>query len=72
MEQIIVHVKDKLKAKMLIELLNDMNFVSDIKTIEQDIDKNYKIDFFSFAGIWADRDVNLQSIRQQAWPRQCL
>jgi len=72
MEQIIVHVKDKFKAKMLIELLNDINFVSDIKIIEQDIDKNYKIDFFSFAGIWVDRDVNLQSIRKQAWPRQCL
>lgn len=72
MEQIIVHVKDKFKAKMLIELLNDMSFVSDIKTIEQNVDISSKVDFFSFAGIWADRDISLQSIRQQAWPRQCL
>lgn len=72
MEQIIIQIEDKFKAKLLVELLNDMNFVTDIKIIEQDIDKRYKIDFFSFAGIWADRDVNLQSIRQKAWPRQCL
>ena len=72
MEQIIIQVKDKFKAKMLLELLNDMNFISDIKTFEQDIDTNRTIDFFSFAGIWAGRDVSLQSVRQKAWPRQYL
>ena len=53
MEQIIIQVKDKFKAEMLIELLNEMNFVIDIKTSEQDKDNNRVIDFFSFAGIWA-------------------
>jgi hypothetical protein len=72
MEQIIIQIEDKLKAKMLVEILNDMNFVIDIKTIEQDIDKGHEVDFFSFAGIWSDRDINLKSIRQQAWPRQRL
>ncbi|QTA80222.1 Uncharacterized protein dnl_25180 [Desulfonema limicola] len=57
---------------MLIELLNDMNFISDIKTFKQENDTNQKIDFFSFAGIWANRDVSLKSIRQKAWPRQSL
>ncbi|WP_207691892.1 hypothetical protein [Desulfonema limicola] len=72
MEQIIIQVKNKFKAKMLIELLNDMNFISDIKTFKQENDTNQKIDFFSFAGIWANRDVSLKSIRQKAWPRQSL
>ncbi len=72
MEQIIIQVKDKFKAKMLVELLNDMNFVSDIKIFKQHTDTNQKIDFFSFAGMWADRDVSLKSIRQKAWPGQSL
>lgn len=72
MEQIIIQVKDKFKAKMLVELLNDMNFISEIKTVEQHTDTNQDIDFFSFAGIWADRDISLKSVRQKAWPRQKL
>jgi hypothetical protein len=57
---------------MLVELLNDMNFISGIKTVEQHTDANQDTDFFSFAGIWADRDISLKSVRQKAWPRQNL
>jgi hypothetical protein len=57
---------------MLVELLNDMNFISGIKTVEQHTDANQDTDFFSFAGIWANRDISLKSVRQKAWPRQNL
>ncbi len=76
MEQIIIQVKDKAKAKMLLELLVALDFVNSVKTsgteeVEQGLTgPEESSDFFSLAGLWADRDINLESIRQKAWPRQ--
>ncbi len=70
MEQIIVQVKDKHKAHILYELLSALDFVNVVKTSEQEDEENQaaSADFFSFAGLWADRDISLQSIRRRAWP----
>ncbi len=70
MEQIVVQVKDKHKAQMLYELLTALDFVNVVKTIEQKDEENQTpvTDFFSFAGLWEDRDISLDSIRQKAWP----
>jgi hypothetical protein len=76
MEQIIIQVKDKGKAQMLFELLTALDFVSSIKTSETEDPElstttpEEPFDFFSLAGLWADRDISLESIRQKAWPRQ--
>ncbi len=76
MERIVIQVKEKRKAKILVEFLTALDFVSSVQssTIE-DLDSNTataeeQADFFSFAGLWADRDISLESIRQKAWPRQ--
>jgi len=76
MEQIVVQVSDKQKAKVLFELLTALDFVDSVKTsqteeVQEDVtDQEEKLDFFSVAGLWQDRDVTLESIRQKAWPRQ--
>ena len=76
MEQFVVQVKDKHKAKMLLELLTSLDFVNIVKNnLQEDKDhqpgvRKRKTDFFSFAGLWANRDINIQSIRRQAWPGQ--
>ena len=76
MEQIIVQVRDKEKAKMLLELLTALNFVDSVKTSETEagevgpITPEEPLDFFSLAGLWQDRAVSLASLRQKAWPRQ--
>jgi hypothetical protein len=76
MEQIVVQVRDKEKAKMLLELLTALDFVDSVKTsqveeAEGDItNQEEEVDFFSLAGLWQDREVNLESIRHKAWPRQ--
>ena len=76
MERIIVQVKDKEKAKMLSEFLAALDFVSSVETGETgelEADSGVieeSLDFFSLAGLWAGRDVSLESIRQKAWPRQ--
>ena len=74
MEQILIQVKSKEKAKILLELLRALDFVDFVKassTEETDTtSQRESSDFFSLAGLWEGRDINLESIRQQAWPRQ--
>lgn len=76
MQQIIIQVKDKNKARKLFELLTELDFVSSVKTSEA-IDAEASTttpkepsDFFSLAGLWEGRDISLESIRQKAWPKQ--
>lgn len=75
MEQIVIGLEDKEKAKMLLDLLNSLNFVKFAKSNSMsELRENENIDeedeFFSFAGLWEDRDISLASLRQKAWPRQ--
>ena len=76
MEQIVVQVRDKEKAKMLLELLTALDFVDSVKasgTEEVEVGSTMQaepLDFFALAGLWQDRAVSLESIRQKAWPRQ--
>jgi hypothetical protein len=61
---------------MLLELLASLDFVNIVKkNPEENKDRpsgaqKRKADFFSFAGLWADRDINIQSIRRHAWPER--
>ena len=75
MESITITVKNEEKARMLSELLQALDFVTEVKlnwisqpqTSEENGEKS---DFFALAGIWQDRQIELKDIRQQAWPRQ--
>jgi len=76
MQQIIIQVKDKNKARKLFELLTELDFVSSVETSEA-IDTEASTttlkessDFFSLAGLWEGREISLESIRQKAWPKQ--
>lgn len=76
MEQIVVQVRDKGKAKALFELLAALDFVDSVKTsATEEVEVKATVreeaaDFFSLAGLWQDREITLESIRQKAWPRQ--
>ncbi len=73
MEQIIVQVRDKEKAMMLLELLAALDFVESVKTSRAEAaaeSQEEPSDFFALAGLWQDRDVAQESIRKKAWPRQ--
>jgi len=76
MEQIVVQVRDKEKTKVLLELLAALDFVDSVHTSEPEevgpdsTTREEPLDFFLLAGLWQDRDVSLESIRQRAWPRQ--
>jgi hypothetical protein len=68
MEQILVYVKDKDKAKLLLELLMALDFVelvdTDSKREIETTPQEEPVDFFSLAGLWEGRDISLESIRQ--------
>jgi hypothetical protein len=76
MQQIVVEVEDVSKAEMLLELLKALNFVNVVKASEKKhLQANTATlqetsDFFSLAGLWENREVSLESIRQKAWPKQ--
>lgn len=77
MQHITVEVQDREKAKMLCSILQSLDFVTCISTEDQEIlqcndqgttDKTEE--FFSYAGLWSERNISVSTIRQQAWPRQ--
>lgn len=72
MEQIVIRVKDRKKAKTLLEFLKSLDFIESVtekETLTNEIsDVEGNADFFALAGLWAGRDVSLKSIREKAWP----
>ena len=76
MERILIQINNKEKAKMLLELLESLDFVEFIEAkAEEDLEVNNishadQTDFFALAGLWEGRNITLESVRRQAWPRQ--
>jgi hypothetical protein len=73
MEQIVIQVKNKSKARALINFLKSLEFVENISTsnlplAQVDPAAEKENDFFALAGLWADRDISLETLRQKAWP----
>ncbi|MCL4833153.1 MAG: hypothetical protein KJZ86_11970 [Caldilineaceae bacterium] len=75
MEQVTVLIPNRDKAQLLIELLHSLDFITDIQLISgetngRNIESPADENFFSLAGIWADRDISAESIRKEAWPER--
>ncbi|MCI5146317.1 MAG: hypothetical protein D3923_12510 [Candidatus Electrothrix sp. AR3] len=66
MEKIIIHVENKEKAKMLLDLLAALDFVDSVQTEQvEKVGQDAPADFFALAGIWQDRDITQESIRKE-------
>lgn len=73
MTQFIIETHDEERANLLLELLRQLDVIDSIRKIPQmekgtALESNDSEDFFSLAGIWRDRDISIDTIRQQAWP----
>jgi len=71
MEQITIQVKNKHKARALINFLKALDFIEEVTARESTLqphDKGDEHEFFALAGLWAGRHVTLDSLRQKAWP----
>ena len=71
MEQITIQIKSKQKAQALLNFLKTLDYIENVSasrlSMFQPKDKVNEEDFFDLAGLWAGRDVTLDSIRQKAW-----
>ena len=70
MEQITIHIKNKEKADLLLRLLRSLDFIDVVEVNNFTVTKEAEAEFFAMAGIWQERDITQESLRQQAWPRQ--
>ena len=71
MDQILINIKDKSKAHIVIGLLKELSFVE-----FRELGKANRIgktsDFRKLYGIWKGREVKLDDLRQKAWQRKAL
>lgn len=68
MEHIILKIKDSSKLSFLMQLIKQLDFV-EVESVKKKKNTS-KYDFFSSAGLWADRQVDAKELRKQAWNRQ--
>ena len=71
MEQITIRIKDRKKARTLIDFLKTLDFVETITEKElsgESGSAKEENEFFAMAGLWEGRDISLKTIREQAWP----
>jgi hypothetical protein len=66
MEKITLTIKDLKKKNFFLELLNQFDFIEVQKAKEEKTDQ---YDFFASAGLWKDRDIDANQLREQAWKR---
>lgn len=67
MEQIVLNIKDSSKLAFLMQLIRQLDFV-EVETFKKK-KTVAKYDFFSSAGLWANREINAKELRKQAWDR---
>ncbi len=66
--QLIVRVSDKGKAEMLTKILTSLDFVNSVEIVEdKPTISDEEQDFFYLAGLWENRDITTESLRQEAW-----
>lgn len=71
MKQIIIRVRNREKARLLLEFLRSLDFVELVESSEHGNGTAVAEEaFFAAAGIWEGRDISTDSLRQQAWSRQ--
>jgi hypothetical protein len=66
MEKIILTIKDDKKKSFFLELLKQFDFIEVQKAAEKKTDE---YDFFASAGLWKNREITANQLREQAWKR---
>ena len=69
MNNILISINDNQKAKVLIDFLRNLSFVK-IEELNENKPQKRNTDLFSIAGIWADRNLTANELRQSAWIRE--
>lgn len=67
MVQILINIKDNSKLSFLMQLIKQLDFVEVEMVKKKQV--SAKHDFFSSAGLWANRKIDAKELREQAWGR---
>lgn len=69
MEEITIQIKGKTKTRALLNFLKTLDFIENISSaelsIDDDADAGKDEEFLSLAGMWENREVTIDSIRQK-------
>ena len=65
MTQVILNIEDTSKLQAFLEFIKGFEHVN----VDQVIEEKTEDDFFALSGMWKDRDIDLQKIREKAWQR---
>ena len=68
METLIIKVKNKERLMFLYEMLSYYDFI-ELPKLKNKVDKKTKHDFFESAGMWKDRDITQETLRNKAWKK---
>ena len=68
MEKVILNVKDKSQLQKLFDAIKKFDFV-EIWSAPKTADISKSHDIFESAGMWRDREINVQALRKEAWKR---
>ncbi len=68
MNTITLAIKDKEKFLPLLKVLQELDIV-EIHPLTEQKGKNHKHDFFKSAGLWKDRSITVEQLREEAWSK---
>jgi len=74
MEVITVQVRDKKRARILLDLLQSLDFVNSVKleseeATAEEVSNQEEPPVHEVFGIWKDTDITAQALRVRAWAR---
>lgn len=70
MNTVTVSVKDSSKLDLFIKILEQFDFVEIQTSKKKKVSHKQKHDFFKSAGRWKNRDITIEELRTQAWPKR--
>ncbi len=71
MDKILINIKDKSKAHIVISLLKELSFI-EFRELGKASKTGKASDFRELFGIWKGKEVTLDDLRQKAWQRKTL
>ncbi len=69
MSKILIDIKDKSKENIVVSLLRELSFI-EFKEFRKTNKTGKTSDFRKLFGIWKDRKVKFDDLRQKAWQRK--
>ena len=68
MEKVILNVKDKSQLQKIFDAIRKFDFV-EVWSAPKTATASKSHDIFESAGMWRDREINVQALRKRGWEK---